>query len=514
MLLAKHFLDKKTYQEALAKGVNTFLYNETDFALPQTTEGIIFFNCTTQRVPSTWFTWKKNEELLLSFKAKFPQFFQWGDYDMTLAFQKALYWSNQRTGFLHYAKEVFFKEEKVFRQDPLHPVKVWKVLLKYFASKIRTGKNTTSKPKQEHSQNIGIYIRNEFQISLYKKILAEAAKNEGFVVFVSNENLIDRIKENGIEANRVLVCSEEYSKKVPLANLLAMSRNDLFVLNQLLAHWQEVAGWIGVAEYIIGKNIGKLLINEGENGVFGAIMGEVMNKRGVITYNTMNGMKSGQAQDSFINFDYWFVWDKQMKRMLVEKNHLNPDMLLVSGHLMEDEVRDYTYQNSIGINPVSLEGKKVISLFSVRGKREEKIETFQYLYNLAEENSDIFLLVRPHPSEKNDDSLLPPTHLKNVQWIEYNPSNSKTTLYDQLSISNLSICFGSTVALESKWFGVPCITVEQREESLIYAVDGEKIVKTEKLDDKLLYKLLNNNKREVEVENTNVAEFITSVLQH
>lgn len=513
MLLATHFLNKKAYQEALAGGVKIFLYNETDFVLPQT-EGITFFNCTTQRVPSTWFTWRKNEELLLSFKAKFPQFFQWGSYDMTLAFRKAIYWSNQRTGFLHYTKETFFKNEKVFRQDPLHPAKTWKVLLKYFASKIRTGKNTTDKSKQEHSRNIGIYIRNEFQISLYGKILAEAAKNEQFIVFVSNENLVTGIKENGIEASRIHVCSEKgYSEKIPLVNVLAMNRKDLFVLNQLLIQWQEVADWIGVAEYMISKNIGKLLINEGENGVFGAVMGEVMNKHGVTTYNTMNGMKSGQVQDSFINFDYWFVWDEQMKNLLTEKNKLNPDMLLVSGHLMEDEARNYTYQNSIGINPVLLEGKKVISLFSVRGKREEKIQAFEYLYALADKDPDIVVLVRFHPSEKGEDRIEPQKTLSNIIRVEYNPNNSKTTLYDQLSISSLSICFGSTVALESKWFGVPCITVEKREDSLIYAVDGEMIVKTERLDDTLFDKLLNSSNQEVEVKDTNVAEFIASVLR-
>jgi predicted glycosyltransferase len=55
-------------------------------------------------------------------------------------------------------------------------------------------------------------------------------------------------------------------------------------------------------------------------------------------------------------------------------------------------------------------------------------------------------------------------------------------LYDQLSISHLSICFGSTVALESKWFGVPCITFEKRDESLIYLTDNETIFHVKELE--------------------------------
>ena len=52
-----------------------------------------------------------------------------------------------------------------------------------------------------------------------------------------------------------------------------------------------------------------------------------------------------------------------------------------------------------------------------------------------------------------------------------------------MSKSDLSICFGSTVALESKWFGVPCITFEKREESLIYLTDNETIFHVKELDE-------------------------------
>ena len=39
-------------------------------------------------------------------------------------------------------------------------------------------------------------------------------------------------------------------------------------------------------------------------------------------------------------------------------------------------------------------------------------------------------------------------------------------------MTDLSIVFGSTVALESKWMGVPCITYEYKEKSFVYNLES------------------------------------------
>jgi predicted glycosyltransferase len=157
----------------------------------------------------------------------------------------------------------------------------------------------------------------------------------------------------------------------------------------------------------------------------------------------------------------------------MQKNSLSERRLIVSGHLMEDEARDHQFNNSLPISNEDINGKKVISLFSVRGRREEKLEAFDFIYKFAELHKDIILLIRSHPSENAVDTIPPPEELNNVYIIDYTDENSKITLYDQLTVSHLSICFGSTVALESKWFGVPCITFEKRDKSLIYLTDNE-----------------------------------------
>jgi hypothetical protein len=290
--------------------------------------------------------------------------------------------------------------------------------------------------------------------------------------------------------------------------ILLDKKVNVFILNQIVNNWDEVEKWTGVAEQMVFHGISKVLINEAENGLFGAVIGEVFQKNEVISYNTMNGMKSGQAQDSYINFDYWFVWDNKMKDILVRQNKLPENKLIVSGHLMEDEV--VNYQNKIPVD--KLIDKKVISFFSVRDKRQKKIDTLRYLFQLAEQNPQIHLLIRRHPSENEEDLMLENNTLDNVIFVEYNKINSKETLYDQLSISDLSICFGSTVALESKWFGVPCLSIEDRKKSLIYCIDNESIYLAKSITIESLDILINKKKGMQGMSNKSISSIIINYL--
>lgn len=495
MLFAKHLLTKKEYDKALKKGVNVFLYNEIDFT-PKNQKGIILYNCTIERVPSTWYTWIEEDKALNRFKNKFPQFFQWGEYDMTLAFQKALYWSNQKTGFLQYVKNRDYLNVKVFKEEGLFDSNYIKSLIKYSQSIINHRKQISEQIKENKKEKVGIYLKDDFEVSLYKNLFSKNEIIDKFLFFFDDNNVKPFLKKSRFNENQMILCRSDVKRKMPIINWFRLNKEERFILNQIVNNWEEVEKWTGIAEQMVANGIRKVLINEGENGLLGAAICEVFRANGVISYNTMNGMKSGQAQDSYVNFDFWFVWDEQMKNQLIDKNKLPPKMLLVSGHLMEDEVSQYVYHGTF--DKKDLNNKFVISLFSVRGKREEKKDAYHYLYQLAENNPQIQLLIRKHPSEKDEDLILPNKELENLTWVEYNDSNSKETLYDQLSISDLSICFGSTVALESKWFGVPCITFEKREESLIYLTDNKTIFHVKELEqfNKKCLELLSTGKAE------------------
>ncbi len=482
MLLAKHLLTKELYDNALKEGVSVFLYNEIDFT-PEHNTGITLFNCTTERVPSTWFTWQKNEEVLESFKRKYPSFFFLGNYNFTLAFLKAQYWSNQKTGFLQFVKNKVFFNVKVWKEDALFDSKYLYILFKYYYALFKQKKNIKEFKSFEKNGKIGFLLKNEFQVTLYKYLIKYCLNNENVLYFVVSKTVSESIVKLGVKQNQIVYCNTIKTQKIPRINYFTLKKEDRFILHQIVNNWSEVEKWTGVAEQMVSYGISKAVINEAENGLFGAVIGEVFQKHGVITFNTMNGMKAGQAQDSYINFNFWFVWDEKMKQLLIKKNNILENKLIVSGHLMEDEVRDYQYQHSLPLNLDVIKGKKVISLFSVRGKREEKLEAFQYLYAFLDQRKDLILLVRKHPSENELDTIFPPKGVNNIFMVEFTPTNEKATLYDQLLISDISICFGSTVALESKWFNVPCITFEKREESLIYAIDNETIFLEKNLQD-------------------------------
>lgn len=264
--------------------------------------------------------------------------------------------------------------------------------------------------------------------------------------------------------------------KIPLVNVLKLRNEEWFVLNQIIITWREICDWITKAEEIVDHGISNLMINEGENGVFGAVFGEVMKKNGLKVFNTMNGIKAGMAQEAFVNFHKWFIWDEMMRSLLIDKCNLPEDLFIISGHLAEDIVSKYQFRNSLSFTKEETIGKKVISLISVLGKIEEETETIVYLYNLANKDPNILLIVRFHPSEINENKIFPDHNLNgNIHFIQDAEARKKDTLYDQLSISDCCIVFGSTVALESKWFDVPCISYEKREESWVYLADNKSV---------------------------------------
>jgi hypothetical protein len=284
-----------------------------------------------------------------------------------------VYWSNFRTSFINFTYEKDFNNKAVYYKEELYQFNKVKVLIKYFKTIINFKNQYKENNNVKTNDNkVGILITDTFQLSIYKYILLNIVDNDNFVVFVNSNNVKNEVIELGInDSNIVVVNIHKKIGKFPIIDITKLKGTDWYILNQILNEWNHIHQLINECETYIKSGIHKLLINEGENGVVGAIIGEVMNKNNVFTYNTMNGMKSGEAQDAFVSFDYWFVWDNLMKEMLINKNKLPNKMLLVSGHLMEDEV--FVYQSN---QLKKVTNKKVISLFSIMDKIEKKNFTF------------------------------------------------------------------------------------------------------------------------------------------
>ncbi|MCC6818892.1 MAG: hypothetical protein IT245_08375 [Bacteroidia bacterium] len=480
-LYAKNLLTKANYEDAIKKGVNVFLFNEIDF-LNEETEDVEFYNCTQNRVQSTWFSWEQNDKIIESFKLKCPQLFNLNGYDLTLSIKKAMFWANLKNGFLWYAHLDNFKDCKIAELEPLHKVNKIATLLRYAKLLVSKSKDVVLPQTSSSNKKIVIHIKNDFQVGLYQNLLDDISKNDNFhVLFDPN---IDKNFINLFNLSSVSVLDPTVGMfAIPYVNFISFNSNDWYVFNTILLHWVEICHTLQIALSILKSNPSVLLINEGENGIYGALISEVMKSHNVTVFNTMNGIKSGEAQDAFFIFDKWFIWDNQMKDLLMKKNLLPESQLIVSGHLMEDFVKSYKYKNTLNIEPNVLKDKKVISLFSVRGKRLAKIETLEFLFKLIEEDDSYFLIIRPHPSEKKEDYFLPENQLKNYLFVEYGRHEIQDTLHDQLFLSDISIVFGSTVALDSKWMNVPCITYEIREEPLVYCVDNKWIFHVKSLDE-------------------------------
>lgn len=482
MILAKNLITKKDYFNAKTKGVNKFIFNEIDF-IPEKIGDAVFYNCTKNRVESTWYTWESNEAIIEGFKSRFPQFFKYKHYDITLAIKKAIFWMNFKTGFLHYSIAEDFKDNRIHYAEPMHAANRLKVISKYL--KIKLSHSDGSESEQDKDKFISqsaIYIKNKFQLDLYQFILSDVSKRDDFTVYI--DPLINKSDLEGYEIKNLIELSNFGKKEaIPSINLLKLKSSDWFVLYSIISHWDEIAMYINYAEQIKRNGHSNVLINEAENGIFGAAFSEVMQNYNIRVYNTMNGMKSGEAQDAFINFNYWFLWDEKMKEMFVQSYKLDPNKLIVSGHLLEDYIRSYTFTNKLNLDLEKIKNKKVISLFSVKGKRYVKIVALDYLYSFLEKNPDYYLIIRPHPLEKPEDYIYPEKPLDNYCYSKYSSSNLNETLHDQLHISNLSIVFGSTVSLDSKWMNVPCLTFERREKSLIYCEDGENIVHVKTIEE-------------------------------
>lgn len=508
LLFAKHILHETDFQNAKTRGANIILYNEITFT-PDESE-ILFVNCTSNRGQSTWVTWEENKKAFDLFKKRFPDLFLIQGYNIELACLKALYWSNLKTGYLNYTIKTEYPDIPILYADEMFPENRFKIFIKtvfhwikYLSKRNRISRSTDTGYKY------AIHIKDNFVLGLYKHILKKIVGENDFKVFVDSNVDISLLSGENIK-NIEVIGNAEYLLHLPFCNIFKMRNSDWFIWNSILTQWDEINYAFAVAHKICHTELKAVLLNEAENGPYGAVMSEVLTKNKVKVYNTMNGMKAGHAQDAHINFSKWFVWDNQMKEIMIRIG-IPEDKLIVSGHLIQDTIKDYTFNNKLGFQVSLLEGKKVVSLFSVKGKLKVKFDALNILKELLQSDLNLILLIRPHPAESDED-YLKMEEMERVFIIRYNQKDQHESLHDQLLVSDLSIVFGSTVGIESKWMNVPCITYEEREDSLLYCVDGKMVIHSRnagefKID---LESMLNVKKGTQNSDLPNVSEIIIS----
>lgn len=468
-------LDDIKLHEAIRLDANCIICNEI-ISTKEIPNEIKLINAELYRVQGTWLAYNYNTNVVSKLLSKIGKSFCIDTIRLDKSILKLVYWTNYKIGALQYAKSKLGPISKIVQDVQYFQGNKTKEIVKYlkfltFHYYKRVFNKKSIKPK-ELLGKIGVLLNNEFELKLYSKILLSLNHSETIIFHYGN-----------IEFNKFQVFSEikkcDLSKiqnyaRHKFANPFILNQEELSILNLVCNQWQNFSNEIAAYKYINNTGISKLLVNVAENLPVRNLMKEVFNEN-LLVYNTMNGLKSGEAHDKDVYFDKWFVWDIKMKEMMIQKCGLSENLLIVSGHLSEDFISEAKNTNSLKISDEIIKNKIVISIFSVRGKRQEKKDAFEVLYKFLKDNNDYFLIVKPHPLESINDYIFPPFELENMVFVEEKLKNSKIALYDQLLISDISIVFGSTVALESKWLGVPCLSIEYRDESFIYDIDNDEI---------------------------------------
>lgn len=426
------------------------------------------------RVEGTHLTYKKNTQVIDSLFHKVGQFLVAEDINLKPALRKLIYWSNYKIGALKYMGNLWAEGNTIIDKTSYFEDSYLKSILKYCRQfyknlKLREANGVDQEDDISGKYKIGILINSQFEYNLYKNIIDEL-ENENLIVF--HYGNLDPQSFNK-SCKHVNIKSISGSKQIWI-NPFRLNKEELNALNTIYKDYVFVSNELKAYKKIKSFGISKLLINEGENLAHRNLLKSVLGNQ-VTIYNTMNGLKAGEAQDADVSFDKWFVWDEEMKEFMAQKTKLNRSMFLVSGHLAKDVIRCHGYKNTLQLSDDIKSNKIVVAIFTVRGTRPEKMDTINEFVKICSDNDGIFSIIKTHPLEAESDFIYSGFDQNRSMIVPDMYKNSKQVLYDILKDADLCIAFNSTIGLECKWLQIPCINVEYREKSVLYLNDQQYI---------------------------------------
>jgi len=388
--------------------------------------------------------------------------------------QKNYYWSNG----IHKIKN---KKEIKKNISNIFFAKIYLKYLvligKYLLSKITIKKNwkieskpetifliTNSKYKKfDLIEDIIIHLKSDYLIAIEKteeSSIPEHLNREDILFFSSSPNTYHIL---------------------PILKRLIIKKNELALFNIMLNMWSTVNQRYEMVFYSLPDSVRRIVFVEGENQHSANITSQYARKRGIKCANLMNGIKLATPNNSDTDFDKWIIWDEQMKKLLVEHCEVDPRILEVIGHPLEDKykffAKHYSSDNSRGlaglIDRLKVY-KSVISIYSTRDDIPEKQQLLNFVLKKYGHMKDTAILIRPHPSEKMEHILFKQNTYKNVFLLSKEQLN-KQSLLEQIALSDIGICLASTIAMESRWMKKPIISFEFSLSSSLYCIDNKYI---------------------------------------
>lgn len=254
-------------------------------------------------------------------------------------------------------------------------------------------------------------------------------------------------------------------KKIKVIPKKTPSNKALFVFNALLREKNQLQDYAVFFKNLKAKNqhLQKIIFVAGENKYVANFCYQIFKDSNVKLENLMNGAKYGWPNDADVDFNTWYVWNDKMKTFLVNNAKVNPDILKVVGHPLEDLYNRHVYtgENRL-LNNLKLQHEQIFALFTTSLKFENKLILYKKVIEFVKENPKIGLIIKAHPSDKETSFFDKYKFCSQVIIFE---GFSKQLLADIICSSSLTISFGSTISFESIWLGVPNISFEEFEET-------------------------------------------------
>lgn len=462
-------IDAAAIKKLRKSGAPAVVCNQLRVSLP---EQLQLLDANSARTEGTWTAWRSNAAVLEGLFDKVPGLRRYDGLDLSPAFRKTVLWANRKFGYLQaYLDE--HPEIAPLNPPDLYPCRRLRVLLKYLkllrkSTRRVSGENACPPVKTR----VAFMVEDLFELRVLQPV-AERIKVEEvcWVIPPHHRFSEDELQEIRKGWNLWLAPGAD-RLLLPVFPVFMLNKKELFCLNAWMSDLKIISDALHWGDLLFGSQIRVLVTLAQENTHIGHILCGQAKKCGKHTVNTMNGIKTAEAISAEADFSTWIIWDEAMKDILVHGVSIPGKQLHVAGALQQDLLRAHRYMGTIPVSDEDLKSHRIISVVSAKDLRSDKVEALQALYQWAAVQKDVIVLYRPHPMEPEENYLLPPAGSCRYELIKPSTAESKISLMDQLMVSDLVINFGSTVSIEAKWMGIPCVTFEKKALSDLHCVDG------------------------------------------
>ena len=415
-----------------------------------------------------------------------PDLFYYRGYNLQLAIQKDLYWSLIIDNLNAYeCTQIADKECQIFYLD--YKQRKWFHYLKFFVKFFKKSRlDFYIDSELKVNQMLAVRMNSLSALNFFGNLLPTLGENN-FFCFQSEPEFNDikwqeQLHKKGIKTIFFRL-KKKFSFRTNLRYFQFLFRNKIEFLNLLIDIHTKQINLVSCYESLGQKGVKGFLLNAGENEGEGVVAGLVAHQYGIRASNFMNGTKAKDPINQYTSFQTWFMHDEAMQRMLLSFSNQNKENMPVVGHLLMDNALAHQYSGTLDDWKNEMEHKKVIALFSSIIYNKERSDVAEFLVTFLESHPDVIVLVRRHPSEKQN---LIYRHSRIFELPDFK-EKSGHALFDLLLKSDVAISFGSTVSLQASWFGIPSITFEYNSQSLLLYVDQIKVHHTASIPDLALF---------------------------